>query len=57
MCKLMEELQNEAREEAKKEILLDNIRNAMESWGLTAEAAMKGLKISEEKQKELLPLI
>lgn len=57
MCKLMEELQNEAREEAKKETLLDNIRNAMESWGLTAEAAMNGLKISEEKQKELLPLI
>ena len=57
MCKLIEDLQNEAREEAKKETLLDNIRNAMESWGLTAEAAMKGLKISEEKQKELLPLI
>ena len=53
MCKLMEELQEEAR----KETLLDNIRNAMESWGLTAQEAMKGLKISEEKQKELLPLI
>ena len=46
-----------AVDEAKKETLLENIRNAMESWDLTAEAAMKGLKISEEKQKELLPLI
>ncbi len=57
MCKLMEDLTADLLEEAKKETLLDNIRNAMESWGLTAEAAMKGLKISEEKQKELLPLI
>ena len=57
MCKLMEDLTADLLEEAKKETLLDNIRNAMESWGLTAEAAMNGLKISEEKQKELLPLI
>ena len=57
MCKIMEDIKEEARNEAKKETLLDNIRNAMESWGLTAEAAMKGLKIPEEKQKELLPLI
>ena len=65
MCKLMEELTAElykeelaeGRAEAEKNTLLENIRNAMESWGLTAEAAMKGLKISEEKQKELLPLI
>ena len=57
MCKLMEDLTADLLEEAKKETLLDNIRNAMESWGLTAEAVMKGLKISEEKQKELLPLI
>ena len=57
MCKIMEDIKEEARNEAKKETLLDNIRNAMESWGLTAEAAMKGLKIPEEQQKELLPLI
>ena len=54
---LMEPAVEVAVDEAKKETLLENIRNAMESWSLTAEAAMKGLKISEEKQKELLPLI
>ena len=54
---LMEPAVEVAVDEAKKETLLENIRNAMESWGLTAEAAMKGLKISEDKQKELLPLI
>ena len=54
---LMEPAIEVAVDEAKKETLLENIRNAMESWSLTAEAAMKGLKISEEKQKELLPLI
>ena len=53
MCKIMEELQ----EDAKKETLLENIRNAMKSWGLTAEAVMNGLKISPELQKELKPLI
>ena len=53
MCKLMEELQ----EEAKKETLLDNIRKAMKNWHLTAAEVMNGLEISEERQKELLPLI
>ena len=53
MCKLMEELQ----EEAKKETLLDNIRKAMKNWHLTATEVMNGLEISEERQKELLPLI
>lgn len=65
MCKIMEDLTAElykeelaaGRAEAEKNTLLENIRNAMQSWGLTAEAAMKGLKISEDKQKELLPLI
>ena len=54
---LMEPAVEVAVDEAKKETLLENIRNAMESWSLTAEVAMKGLKIPEEKQKELLPLI
>ena len=52
MCKLMEELQNEAREEAKKETLLDNIRKAMKNWHLTATEAMNGLKIPADKQEE-----
>ena len=46
-----------AATETEKKTLLGSIRNAMESWGLTAQDAMKGLKISPELQKELLPLI
>ena len=51
------EATEKAATETEKKTLLGSIRNAMESWGLTAEAAMKGLKIFPELQKELLPLI
>ena len=43
--------------ETEKKSKLEDIRNAMQSWGLTAQDAMTGLKISPELQKELLPLI
>ena len=43
--------------EGKIETLLETIRSAMKNWGLTAEAAMTGLDISPEMQKELAPLI
>ncbi len=43
--------------ETEKKSKLEDIRNAMQSWGLTAADAMAGLKISPELQKELLPLI
>ena len=46
-----------ATAETEKKSKLEDIRNAMKSWGLTAEAAMNGLKISPELQKELRPLI
>ena len=46
-----------AAEETEKKSKLEDIRNAMQSWGLTAQDAMTGLKISPELQKELLPLI
>ena len=46
-----------ATEETEKKSKLEDIRNAMQSWGLTAQDAMTGLKISPELQKELLPLI
>ena len=51
------EAAEKAATETEKKTLLGSIRNAMESWGLTAQDAMKGLKISPELQKELLPLI
>ena len=47
----------EASAETVKKSKLEDIRNAMQSWGLTAQDAMAGLKISPELQKELLPLI
>lgn len=53
MCKLMEELQ----EEAKKETLLDNIRSLMETMKWTAQQAMNALKIPADKQKEYVELI
>jgi hypothetical protein len=46
-----------ASAETEKKSKLEDIRNAMQSWGLTAQDAMAGLKISPELQKELLPLI
>ena len=52
-----EQAAEKATTETEKKTLLGSIRNAMESWGLTAQDAMKGLKISPELQKELLPLI
>ena len=46
-----------ASAETEKKSKLEDIRNAMQSWGLTAQDAMAGLKISPELQKELSPLI
>ncbi len=57
MCKIMEDLQNEARDEGKKETLLDNIRSLMETLNLTAKQAMDALKVPADKQKEYVALI
>ena len=65
MCKIIEDLfaeelaegKKKAAIESEKKTLLNTVRNAMASWGLTAEVAMNGLKISPELQKELKPLI
>ncbi len=57
MCKLIEELQNEARDEGKKETLLDNVRSLMETMNLTAQQAMNALKVPVDKQKEYVELI
>ena len=47
----------QGREEGERKNALENVRNAMKNWHLTAEEAMKGLGISPEMQKELAPLI
>lgn len=43
--------------EVDKKSKLEAIRNAMQSWGLSAEEAMKGLKISPKLQREFKPLL
>ena len=53
MCKLIEDLQ----EEAKKETLLDNVRSLMETMQWTAQQAMNALKVPVDKQKEYVELI
>ena len=53
MCKLIEDLQ----EEAKKEALLDNIRSLMETMQWTAQQAMEILEVPADKQKEYVALI
>ena len=53
MCKIMEDLQNEA----KKETLLDNIRNLMRKMKWTAQQAMDALDVPADKQKEYAALI
>lgn len=57
MCKIMEDLLNEARDEGKKETLLDSIRSLMETMNFSAQQAIDALKVPVDKQKELLPLI
>ena len=47
----MAELQNEARDEGKKETLLDNIRSLMETLNLTAKQAMEALRVPADKRK------
>lgn len=53
MCKIMEELQNEAKQET----LLDNIRKLMKNLNLTVQQAMDALKVPADKQKEYAALI
>ena len=57
MCKIMEDLLNEARDEGKKETLLDSIRSLMETMNFSAQQAMDALKVPVDKQKEYLALI
>ena len=57
MNKILEEVFAEELAEGKKQTLLDSIRNAMDSWKLSVDDAMNGLKIPPELQDELKPLL
>ena len=46
-----------AEAEGKEKTLIENIRNAMQSWGMSAETAMNGLKVPPDIQKKIRPLI
>ena len=47
----------EGRKQSEKQTLLNSIRNAMDSWKLSVDEAMNGLKIPPELQNELKPLL
>ena len=51
------EAAKKAEAEGKEKNLIENIRNAMQSWGLSAEAAMNGLKVPPDIQKKICHLI
>lgn len=55
--KAAKEAAEKAEAETKQNTLIESIRNAMQSWGLTAEAAMDGLKVPPDVQKQIRPLI
>ncbi len=52
-----EEAAEKAATETKKNTLVENIRNLMETLNLTAKQAMDALKIPADEQKEYMSLI
>lgn len=47
MCKIMEDMRNETRNETTERVILQNIKNLMETMKWTADQAMEALKISD----------
>ena len=45
MCKVMEDMRNESAKKADEQRLITDIKNVMESFGVTIEKAMESLKI------------
>ena len=54
MCKMLEEMRNEAAAEATENERLSSVRKLMEKLKLTAEEAMDMLEISKQEQKRYL---
>ena len=61
MCKAIQDMNNMARQEGRQEghleTLRDSIKNVMESFNVGVEDAMKALKVSQEDQDILRPMI
>lgn len=47
MCKIMEDMRNETRDETTERVILQSIKSLMETMKLTADQAMDALKISD----------
>ena len=47
MCKVMEDMRNESAKKADEQRLITDIKNVMESFGVSVEKAMESLKIPE----------
>jgi hypothetical protein len=47
MCKIMEDMRNETRNETTERVVLQSIKNLMETMKLSADQAMDALKISD----------
>ncbi len=50
MCKVLEDMRNESAKKADEQRLITDIRNVMESFGVSIEKAMESLKIPVEQQ-------
>ena len=57
VCKAVQDMNNKARQDGRLEALRDSIKNAMESFHLSMEEAMIGLKVSQEDQAVLRKMI
>ena len=50
MCKVLEDMRNETARKADEPRLITDIRNVMESFGISIEKAMESLKIPVEQR-------
>ena len=57
VCKAVREMNEKAAEEARLETLRDAIKNAMDSFHVSFEDAMKALKVGKEDQAILMKMI
>lgn len=57
VCKAEREMKEKAAEKARLETLRDAIRNAMDSFHVSIEDAMKALKVDKEDQATLMKMI
>lgn len=57
VCKAVREMNEKAAEKARLETLCDAIRNAMDSFHVSVEDAMKALKVDKKDQAALMKMI